>query len=269
MSTIRRISNLLDSLAKVAEWDGVMFSKEYKDLLRKLKKRQIGGNFCVMCIVIKAIVSNIITTFYYYYYTKIKSKESFTFQGRSYYYFYHKYNSTWRNERAIEIPIIWNIVKEAKDKIILEVGNVLSHYFDVDYDIVDKYEKAEAVINEDIVNFHPPKKYDLIVSISTLEHVGWDEDPRVPSKVIKAIENLRELLSLDGRMIITLPLGYNCEIDKFLMENRLGFDKKYYLKRISRNNKWIETTWDNICDIRYGEPFPNANALVIGVIERK
>ena len=34
-------------------------------------------------------------------------------------------------------------------------------------------------------------KYDLIVTISTLEHVGWDEEPRDPSKVLRAIENLK------------------------------------------------------------------------------
>ncbi len=222
-----------------------------------------------MYAIIKATVGSIINVFYYYYYTKIKSKESFVFQGTTYYYFYHRYNNTWRNERAVEIPIIWNIVKENKDKIILEVGNVLSHYFNVNYDIVDKYEKTEAVINEDIVNFHPPQKYDLIISISTLEHIGWDENPREPIKVIKAVENLQKLLSLGGRVIVTLPLGYNCAIDKFLREGILRFDKQYYLKRISKDNKWIETTWDNVCDMKYGEPFPNANALVIGVVERK
>jgi len=51
---------------------------------------------------------------------------------------------------------------------------VLSHYFAVKHDIVDKYEIAPSVVNEDLVNFKPGKKYDLIVSISTLEHVGWD-----------------------------------------------------------------------------------------------
>jgi len=95
------------------------------------------------------------------------------------------------NERAVEIPIIWHIVRENKGKRILEAGNVLSHYFRVDHDIVDKYERAEDVINEDVVNFQPSKKYDLIVSISTLGHVGWDENPKEPSKILKAIEHLK------------------------------------------------------------------------------
>ena len=38
--------------------------------------------------------------------------------------------------------------------------------------------KTGRVINEDITYFQPNHKYDLIVSISTFEHIGFDEDPR-------------------------------------------------------------------------------------------
>jgi hypothetical protein len=40
---------------------------------------------------------------------------------------------------------------------VLEVGNVLSHYFPVHHDVLDKYEKAKGVINEDVVEFSPAK----------------------------------------------------------------------------------------------------------------
>lgn len=53
-----------------------------------------------------------------------------------------------------------------------------------------------------MVKFYSIKKYDfLIISISTLEYVGWNEDPRDPGKVIRAIENLLELLSPSGKII--------------------------------------------------------------------
>ena len=35
--------------------------------------------------------------------------------------------------------------------------------------------------------------FDLIVAISTLEHVGWDESPRDPAKAPRAVEVLRSL----------------------------------------------------------------------------
>ena len=61
-------------------------------------------------------------------------------------------------------------------------GNVLLHYFPADHEIVDKYEKGDGIVNEDIVNFRPGKKYDLIVSISTLEHISWNEEKK-PKKI--------------------------------------------------------------------------------------
>jgi len=192
---------------------------------------------------------------------------AFTFQGKTYSYFSHPYNTTWNNERAVEIPIIWEIVKKHSGRNILEVGNVLSHYFPVDHEIVDKYEKAHGVINQDVVEFSSPKKYDLIISVSALEHVGWDESPRDPTKVLRAIENLKRHLSPEGEIVITLPLGYNPELDKLLREGKIQFTKRFCLKRTSEGDEWKEVNWDDIRNVKYGEPFPNAaNGVVIGVI---
>jgi hypothetical protein len=54
------------------------------------------------------------------------------------------------------------------------------------------------------------------VSISTLEHVGWDEMTREPMKILKAIENLKNLTNPKGKIVVTLPLGYNPELDRLL-----------------------------------------------------
>ncbi len=50
---------------------------------------------------------------------------------------------------------------------------------------------AQASSIKDIVEFVPQDKYDLIISISTLEHVGWDEQPQKPGKLLQAIDHLR------------------------------------------------------------------------------
>ncbi len=86
--------------------------------------------------------------------------------------------------------------------------------------IVDKYEKAIGVINEDICNFKPSKKYDLIISISTLEHVGFDEKPRDPCKVLRAIENLKSLLAVGGKLVAILPVGYNPYLDELIKSGK-------------------------------------------------
>ena len=51
--------------------------------------------------------------------------DNFILESRSYNYFYHDYNNTRFNERAVEIPIIWEIVKEYQNlgKNILERKN--------------------------------------------------------------------------------------------------------------------------------------------------
>jgi hypothetical protein len=84
-----------------------------------------------------------------------KRQWRFTFNERQYCYFYHPYHETWRNERAVELPIIWEEVEEHDAERILELGNVLSHYHYVHHDIVDKHEKGDVVMNLDIIDFNP------------------------------------------------------------------------------------------------------------------
>lgn len=174
------------------------------------------------------------------YYKRFTPNKTFTFQGKSYKYFYNFYNLTWKNERAVEVPIIWDYVEQQRGKRILEVGNVLSWYFPIQHEVLDKYEIADGVINQDIVNYSPTEKYDLIVSISTLEHVGWDETPREPQKVFQAIEHLKTLLKPNSKMVITVPLGYNTALDGLLKEKRLNFTRQVFMKRGSKNPEWIE-----------------------------
>src|SRR2546430_9278756 len=59
--------------------------------------------------------------------------------------------------------------------------------------------------------------YDLIVSVSTLEHVGYDEDPREPDKAARAVRNLLGLLAPGGTMLATIPIGHNRDLDDALM----------------------------------------------------
>ena len=92
--------------------------------------------------------------------------ETFVFRGESLRYFNHPYNITWANERTVEIPIIKREIDRHPGARILEVGNVLSHYFACEWDIVDKYENAPGVINADVVDYDPDNTYDLIISIS-------------------------------------------------------------------------------------------------------
>ncbi len=204
---------------------------------------------------------------HYIYYRLFNKSKIFKFQGHYYIYFDHKYNTTLDNERSIEIPIICKFLSENNGVNILEIGNVLSHYFNFDHDIVDKYEKSEGVINEDVVDFQTSKNYSLIISISTLEHVGWDEDPRDPEKIFEALNNLKNFLAPGGKLVITIPIGYNSILDKYLETGRLKFTENYYLKRISQR-EWVEIN-TGFYQAKYASPFQCANLMFFGVYQRK
>lgn len=194
------------------------------------------------------------------------SRRTFLVGGRRYRYLVRRYNSTWRSERVVEVPVVWDLVEQARGARVLEVGNVLRHYFPVAHHCVDKYERAPGVLNVDVVDYKADP-YDLIVSISTLEHVGWDEDPREPGKVLRAIQNLRSLIAPGGRLVVTLPIAFNPYVDESLKEGRIAFDRHLCLRRVSRDNRWEETAWDQAMAARFDTPFRRINAVVIGTID--
>ena len=92
---------------------------------------------------------------------------------------------------------------------VLELGHVLSHYVDpsnygfASHTVVDKYETSAManVHNVDIVDFESDALFDLIVSVSTIEHIGWDESPRDPEKVLLALQCMQGLLSADPEIL--------------------------------------------------------------------
>jgi cyclopropane fatty-acyl-phospholipid synthase-like methyltransferase len=165
----------------------------------------------------------------------------------------------------VEVPIVWEFLRNSQGKI-LEVGNVLSHYYHVTHDVLDKYEKGDGVINQDIVDFHPMTRYDIIVSISTLEHVGWDENPKDPKKVLRAIENLtKNCLTQGGIMITTVPLGHNPELDNKIKQGCTGLGNQYFLKRLSKKNVWKQTDLEECKEVKYDFPFQRGNAIVVSI----
>jgi hypothetical protein len=200
----------------------------------------------------------------------------FTFNGVIYKYFYHRHNTTWRNERIVEVPIIWTEVQKHDAGQVLEFGNVLSYYFPVHHCVIDKYDRR-AGLNVDIQDLRLPKKYDLIVSISTIEHVGFNEGkyagqyqvtPHSAEKIRRALEVLQDHLSPHGKLIITAPLGYNLELDDLLRKDRILTGAKY-LKRISRSKKWIEVREEEIKNVDYGTPYAGASVVALCFFEQE
>jgi len=217
-----------------------------------------------------SIIGNWVSSFLWLIYFAIfRPSNTFVFRGESYPYLYSYSNFTFLNERAVEVPIVRRIWNQNTGRRILEVGNVLSQYYPVEHDVLDKYERVDGIINQDVVDFNPEKKYDLIICISTLEHVGWDERPKDPEKILRAIDNLKELLDKQGEIIVTIPLGYNPAIDDLIRKGNIQFSELRCLKRISGNNRWIETEWQEVERSTYNNNYPRAEGIVIGKILKK
>jgi SAM-dependent methyltransferase len=197
---------------------------------------------------------------------RLRGPVPFDFGGERFGHFVHPFILD--NERTVEIPLALRRVERHRGGRILEVGNVLSAFARFDHVVVDKYENAEGVINEDIVDYRPDHLFDLILCISTLEHVGWDETPRDEAKIPRALDAMRSLLAPGGEALVTLPLGYNANLDHLLADGALRFDAIRYLRRVSADNRWVEASREEVAGAEFGRPFSCANALVVGTLRR-
>lgn len=195
---------------------------------------------------------------------RFKSESQFRFRNKEYNYFHHPYNKTWINPRAVEIPVAWHYAKQVPDEQILEVGNVLNYYFPMSHTVIDKYENTDNVNNVDVIEYQSDKTYELVLCISTLEHIGYDHgESVVPEKPIQAVKKMQNWVANDGLLLVTIPYGYNPHIDAALEKEQLGFTETYHLCCQSRWNEWEECTWNEVKNTEWGEPYEYANGLTI------
>lgn len=197
---------------------------------------------------------------------RAREAEPFSVFGRRIPYVRHHFNRAWRNERSVELALAYDFLAETAPGRTLEVGNVLSHYGLVEHEILDKYEPAPGVINEDVVDYVPAEPYDRLLSISTLEHIGWDERPREPKKVLRAVDNMRRMLAPGGPMLVTAALGQNPHLDGYVRDGRLEFPVQAFLKRISNDNRWVEITSREAAGATYDRPYKAGNVIFVGIV---
>lgn len=186
----------------------------------------------------------------------------FEYDGKELPYAKGIYNGAFSNERTIELAIVFDMIKKFEGSKILEIGNVTQNYKIIeDIDILDKYEKGYRVINKDIMKYD--KQYDLIVSISTFEHIGQDEEEKRASKVFDAIEHCKKMLLPGGKLLITIPTCYNVYLDNIVTNNTIGYSKVNCYKRVDEYNRWIKCELSEAKTCAYNAPFHNANGLIV------
>jgi SAM-dependent methyltransferase len=191
----------------------------------------------------------------------------FAFGGEQYEYLYHRYKFTWLTERAVEVPIVQAIVDRHRGRRVLEVGNVLSHYRPQDHVVVDKYESAPGVLNHDVLELEDLGRFDLIVAISTLEHVGRDEEPRDPRKAGEAVRALCRLLAPGGKLVLTVPVGYHPGLDAELRDGAFQLVRVGALRRERLGPYWVEAPPEAVWGTPYDFLLYSARAVIVAEIE--
>lgn len=207
----------------------------------------------------------------------------FSYFGRELEGFDHLYNSTYLNERQVELAVAVDFLSDADSTNVLEVGNVLAHYDIGGHVVVDRYEAPTGYqvlmdwpyYQVDVFDIATQvgSSWDRIVAISTLEHVGFDLDPdaEVDTEAsMRAIAYLRTLLAPQGRMLVTLPCGFHPVLDDLITEDLLGAERSCTFVRDwdaeGDEPGWVQT--DEPTVLLYGDTNPWAEAVWVGEFAR-
>ena len=201
---------------------------------------------------------------------KAAGLRTFTFEGRQLEYLVDGYNRTWGNERAVEVPIALDWLSRRPAGPVLEVGHVVGHYAPraADHTVVDLYEPEDGVLNVDAMTYDPGTTFPSILAISTIEHVGYDEEDQDPDKPRRLLDHLTGLLSPGGELLVSFPLGYHHQLDRDLVDGRLGLEDVTILRRATTLGVWEQAALADAPRIRYGLPFNRANGIAVGYRRR-
>ena len=204
---------------------------------------------------LRAVVSPVVVPFL--------APRQFAFNGGLLPCHYANYNLTWCNERCVEVALGQWYLDQVEGPV-LEIGHVLGHYGRNGHAVVDKFEAGAEVVNADITEWQTEERFALILSISTFEHIGFDDDVEGGSaeKILAAIAAARALLQPGGRLVLTLPLGYNPELDDLIQTSTLGEDRSTFLLRCGPR-EWSEVARHQALGTPFGRPYPYANALMV------
>lgn len=193
--------------------------------------------------------------------------DTFSYWGVDLPYCRDWYNHSGENERAVEVPIArWFIDCQRKNdhwRAGLEVGRVLPNYERETWSVLDRYE-AGATWNLDVFDHYEPT--DWILSISTLEHVRWDEPGvgRHPDGSLLALEHLHRLLRPGGAMLVTIPMGWHPFLDSAILDGRLPVKpwRESTMVRAGDQRHWVQTP--DLCHRRYAASSIWAESVWVG-----
>ena len=137
--------------------------------------------------------------------------------------------------------------------------------------MVDKYERGAGVLNVDALEYSPPEPCDdLIVSVSTLEHVGWDETERDPPRACAVGRGAGPAISPGGRHAARHPARWATTRCSTRPSAPGGVPSLYTLRALRRTARtaWEEAEPADVWDVRYDQLLCAANAVLVGTVDR-
>lgn len=200
--------------------------------------------------------------------------DKFRYAGRDYDYFTmigtqpgpntYEEDSIRDNELRVVASIAMEFRKQFQPHDVLEIGT-LTRIFDEEASHPYLGSPGQSCgkdlpgwIDADVQDWIPERNYAAIV---------W---PTGLQKAHNKHELLRRVLDWADNAFISIPLGYPIEPeDAILNTTNLVVASRWpdvqlsYMKRVSQSNRWVQTTWDDVKDTVYGEPYAAANAVAI------
>jgi hypothetical protein len=177
-------------------------------------------------------------------------------------YCHHPYNQSYRNERTIEIPLgayALNRLKELGETV--ELGAVMGFYQEIDHIMIDLYEVGhDKILNKNYLDCYDLKGKNLL-SISTIEHIGWEEHGRT-SYIGEnmAAEAFDKAISESPYYFITTPVGAHPKLDKHIAKSNTF---RVIMKRPMDRNIWVQHHDPNDFMFNYGHHVGSALAICI------
>lgn len=169
----------------------------------------------------------------------------FLYWGRPVPYFYHLYNLTHINERAVEVALAFDLIDSLPQdsrSFGVEVGNVLGHYRQCRHEVIDLTEEAswyqklvpQYVYNWDILDPMKSLNGPWVISISTIEHT---RDP------LRALDKLRGMVDPGGRLLVTFPTGAHRDLDELVSTGDVDGHRLCTFQRHSSDDPSSTPTW--------------------------
>lgn len=190
---------------------------------------------------------------------------SIPFENKQIDLFYHPHNcgentGERTTERSVELALSKKFINNVNNNLI-EIGAVTPYYFNTNYQVVDPYDEHPSVTDRKSL-FEIDIHNKNILCISVLEHIGTqdyagicnNEDP------IKAFKYLTENAN---KFLITIPIGYNSQLQEYIFKNSIKNAKIIYYYRSLLYNDWKYTTdFKKLYTLNYGPKWANSLAII-------